>query len=313
MESLYGCRAMTLLLRTVVSILLLMYHANAQITCTCDRFTPDSCTVYDLQSPIAENVFPCTPVDSPNCNSYYCIDPITGYPGQVCVLETAPSINLIPGSSTTCEETPVVVAQYETTIWINELHYLGEDQGANFQYVEIVGPVGTVLSGNYRLEFYDGSTRSLYNAINLFGRLSDDPTTGAQGTGRGLSAQTITGTTIRTGFGVFTNGASGNDNDGPANAIALVDLNTGAVSQFISYQGSAGTEFGVGTDGKALDGTATGLVPTPMGVNEVPTNPNGNEESLQLQGTGLEIHQFRWASVTQPETRFGVNQDQVFA
>eukprot|EP00186_Timspurckia_oligopyrenoides_P002265 CAMPEP_0182449526 /NCGR_PEP_ID=MMETSP1172-20130603/35091_1 /TAXON_ID=708627 /ORGANISM="Timspurckia oligopyrenoides, Strain CCMP3278" /LENGTH=299 /DNA_ID=CAMNT_0024646843 /DNA_START=188 /DNA_END=1087 /DNA_ORIENTATION=+ len=276
--------------------------------CNCDRFVAETCSVFDLGAQLEANVFECTSQAATDCDTYFCTSPVTGSPGIICTIDTIPTI--IQNPDLTCSEVPTTVTRLQTSIWINEVHYLGGDQEANFQYIEIAGPVGTVLSGNYRIELYDGQTRSLYNTVPMFGVLSDGASTGATGTGIGLQIQTITGTTIRTGFGIFTNGQSGNDNNGPANAIALVDITTGFVSQFISYLGAAGTEFGEGTDGTALDGTAAGLTPTPMGVNEVPGS--GNEDSLQLQGTGLLVTDFTWASTPVPETRLAVNANQNF-
>lgn len=141
--------------------------------------------------------------------------------------------------------------------WINEFHYdnSGTDTG---EFVEVAGPSGTNLSG-WVIHAYNGADGASYGTVSLSGTIPDQ--------------QNCMGT-VSVSFAGLQNGPDG---------LALVD-NTGAVVQFLSYEGAF----------TATSGPAAGMTATDVGVSETSTTPVGY--SLQLGGTGGEYAAFTWAA-----------------
>jgi len=159
-------------------------------------------------------------------------------------------------------------------VWINEFHYdnASTDTGEG---VEIAGVAGVSLSG-FQLVGYNGNGGSSYKTVNLSGTLPDD------GSGFGQ---------IWFDFTSMQNGAP----DG----LALVD-NTGAVLQFISYEGTM----------TAAGGPANGMVSEDVGVTESSSTPVGY--SLQLGGSGSTAADFVW-ELAAAQTPNAANNNQTFA
>jgi len=161
-------------------------------------------------------------------------------------------------------------------VFINELHY--DNDGTDIgEAIELAGLAGTDLTG-WRLVLYNGANGAAYDTRSL--------------TGLTLSNQ-------QNGFGTVTitypsNGIQNGSPDG----IALVD-NTGAVVQFLSYEGTF----------TAVGGPADGLTSVDIGVAETASTPVGF--SLQLQGTGSTSADFTWAAAA-ANTFGGVNAGQTF-
>lgn len=157
--------------------------------------------------------------------------------------------------------------------YINEFHYdnTGADQ---FEYVEIAGVAGSDLSG-WHLDFYNGTNGRVYASWSLSGLIDDE---GA-------------------GFGALSFSGSAGLQNGPNDAIALVD-SFGALRQFISYEGSL-----VGTEG-----AANGIASQNIGLTENGSTPVGY--SLQLSGVATDSEGFSWQSGV---SSFGVlNADQAY-
>jgi endonuclease I len=145
-------------------------------------------------------------------------------------------------------------------VWINELHYdnVGADQ---HEGLEIAGPSNLSLDG-WSVCSYDGLTGAWVATLRLHGTLPN----------------------LENGKGVlwFAFPELGNGPDG----IALVDK-TGAVRQFLSYEGS----FTAG------QGPAAGLASTPLPVSELSTTPLGY--SLRVTGSGNDAADFVWQAAAQ--------------
>ncbi len=150
----------------------------------------------------------------------------------------------------------------QTTVFINEIHYdnAGTDVG---EAIEIAGPAGTDLTG-WSVVLYNGSAtqRIPYNTVALSGTLAD------AGSGFGFVALSFPSNGIQ---------------NGAPDGLALVD-DTGAVRQFLSYEGSF----------VAASGPATGLTSADIGVSETSSTPIGF--SLQLTGTGSSFEEFGWTA-----------------
>jgi len=157
--------------------------------------------------------------------------------------------------------------------WINELHYdnSGKDTG---EFVEIAGPAGTDLAG-WQVVGYNGNGGKTYKTVNLSGIIPDQG--GCMGT-------------LSFNFKKMQNGAP----DG----LALID-NTGAVVEFISYEGSF----------TANNGPASGMTSVDIGVSEAGSTPVGR--SLQLSGTGSQASDFTWQAA-QTNTSGQPNAGQTF-
>lgn len=149
------------------------------------------------------------------------------------------------------------VVSCDATAFINEFHYdnAGSDVG---EFVEIAGPAGTDLTG-WSVVLYNGNGGGSYGTIDLSAETIDD-----EGTGSGAVS------VARAGI-----------QNGSPDGLALVD-NTGAVIQFLSYEGSF----------TAADGPAAGLSSTDIGTSEPGTTAIG--DSLQLTGTGTTAGDFAW-------------------
>lgn len=157
--------------------------------------------------------------------------------------------------------------------WINEFHYDNASTDVG-EFVEVAGPAGTDLSG-WSLLGYNGNGGTVYKTVNLSGSLPD------QQAGSG---------TLAFAFSSMQNGAP----DG----LALVD-DTGAVIEFISYEGTFA----------AVGGAADGMTSVNVGVSETSSTPAGY--SLQLTGTGSASADFTWAAAS-ADTSGAVNTAQTF-
>jgi predicted extracellular nuclease len=162
----------------------------------------------------------------------------------------------------------------DTPVFINEIHYdnAGSDVG---EFVEITGPAGTDMTG-WQLELYNGSSSVLspYATLDLSGVLTDD--TGS-------------------GYGFLTVSHSGIQNGAP-DGMALID-STGAVVQFLSYEGSFTPN----------SGAAAGMTSTDIGVAETSSTDEG--DSMQLQGSGTLDSDFVWVSnITQTPGALNIDQ-----
>jgi predicted extracellular nuclease len=171
----------------------------------------------------------------------------------------------------------------QTPVFINEIHYdnTGTDTG---EAIEIAGPAGTDLSG-WSIVRYNGATGAAYTLP------AADP----------LGSDILIGTIpdLGDGFGmVVVNYVTNGIQNGSPDGIALVD-DTNSVVQFLSYEGSF----------TAVDGPATGMMSTDIGVSEPSDTPVG--DSLQLTGTGTYFEDFTWIS-TAPNTFGDYNTGQVF-
>lgn len=142
------------------------------------------------------------------------------------------------------------------SVFINEFHYdnAGTDSG---ERIEVIGPAGTSLTG-WKVVAYDGTSKTSYGTFNLSGTLAN------QCGGYGTSVVTATG---------LQNGAP----DG----FALVDA-SGAVVQFLSYEGSF----------LASGGAASGRTSVDVGRAETADTPVG--QSIQLSGNGTQASNFTW-------------------
>ena len=148
-------------------------------------------------------------------------------------------------------------AFFAQSVFINEIHY--DDAGADAdEGIEIAGPAGTDLS-TYTLTPYNGSNGAAYSVTALSGVI---PNEGG------------------TGYGAVFFPISGLQNGAP-DGIALD--NSGALIQFLSYEGSFAATAGV----------ANGVTSTDIGVSE---NGTVEGESLQLVGTGNVYSDFTWAA-----------------
>jgi endonuclease I/subtilisin-like proprotein convertase family protein len=154
--------------------------------------------------------------------------------------------------------TLVSVAAAGYTPWINEFHYDNDGTDAN-ESVEIAGAAGTDLSG-WSIVAYNGNGGTTYATVNLSGTLADQ----------------------QSGYGTLNFAVAGLQNGSP-DGIALVD-NTGAVVQFLSYEGSV----------TATNGPASGTTSVDVGVVESSTTTVGH--SLQLSGNGTAYADFTWQS-----------------
>ena len=154
--------------------------------------------------------------------------------------------------------------------WINEIHYdnLGSDEEEG---IEIAGPAGTPLGG-WSLHLYNGANGLTYSVIPLSGIVANE--SGGHGA-------------------LWFPGALQNGTDG----IALIDP-TGAVSEFLSYEGSF----------LAMNGPAVTRQSTNLPVSQSPQNPQGL--TLQRVGTGIGVASLEWMGA-RPHSGGSLNEDQV--
>ena len=166
-------------------------------------------------------------------------------------------------------------ANPSTSVFINEIHYdnTGTDAG---EAIEIAGPAGTDLTG-WSVVLYNGSSTQLnvYDTIPLSGVIPNQDN----------------------GYGVLAFLRVGIQNGSP-DGMALVDAGS-TVIQFLSYEG----------DFTAVNGPASGIASTDIGVSENGSGAVGN--SLQLTGSGTTYGGFTWAAEA-PNTFGNVNTGQSF-
>ena len=157
--------------------------------------------------------------------------------------------------------------------WVNEIHYdnSGSDRDEG---IEIAGTAGLDLAG-WSVALYNGSNGTVYGTLVLSGVIDDEGV----------------------GLGALWFAQSGLQNGAP-DGLALVDAD-GAVVEFWSYEGVV----------TAVDGPASGLTSTDLGVAETSSTPLGR--ALQRTGTGSTGDDFAW-SAPQQHTRGSVNQGQTF-
>ncbi len=153
-----------------------------------------------------------------------------------------------------------IISAHSQTVFINEIHYdnSGADQG---EAVELAGTTGIDLAG-WELVLYNGSNDLEYETVSLTGVFADESG----------------------GYGFLSFSILGIQNGDP-DGIALVNA-ADSVVQFLSYEG----------DFMALNGPASGLLSTDIGISESSSTPVG--ESLQLTGTGLFFEDFTWVQGT---------------
>ena len=141
------------------------------------------------------------------------------------------------------------------TVFINEIHYDNDGTDSN-EGIEIAGPAGTDLSC-YELLFYNGADSLQDPSVTLTGTIPDQ----------------------LCGFGTIWFAKSGIQN-GPRDAVGLLNTCSGSVIQFLSWEGEM----------MALDGPAMGMTSVDIGISE----PGCIGHSLQLIGTGTEYPDFTW-------------------
>lgn len=161
----------------------------------------------------------------------------------------------------------------QTAVFINEIHYddAGSDSGEG---VEIAGPSGTSLT-SYTITAYNGNNGESYKTETLSGTIPD------------LNS---------TGYGTVFFPISGLQNGSP-DGVALDS--DGTLIQFLSYEGVFA----------AINGVASGVTSTDIGVAETGSTPDG--ESLQLTGSGTTYENFTW-SVPLTNTYDAINTGQTF-
>jgi len=170
-----------------------------------------------------------------------------------------------------------------TPVFINEIHYdnTGTDAG---EAIEIAGPAGTDLTG-WSIIRYNGANGLVYTTPEA------DPS----------GADTLSGAIpdLDSGFGVvIINYTENGLQNGAPDGLALVDSSNNVI-QFLSYEGTF----------TAVDGPATGMTSTDIGVSENGSGLVGN--SLQLTGSGTVYDDFHWAAEA-PNTFGSVNTGQSF-
>ncbi len=141
--------------------------------------------------------------------------------------------------------------------WINEIHY--ENVGADVdEGIEIAGPSGLNLD-EFRLVAYNGSGGTFYDVVVLSGVIDNESN----------------------GYGALWFDLE-NLQNGTPDGIALVQISTGEVIQFLSYEGSF----------NATNGDAIGMASQDIGVSEGLSSPA--DHSLQLSGNGNVYSDFTW-------------------
>jgi len=179
--------------------------------------------------------------------------------------------------STTSNEdfaTPSEVVTVPSDAWINEFHYDNASSDVG-EFVEIAGSANLDLAG-WQIVAYNGNGGGSYKTTNLSGIISNQ----------------------QNGFGTISFAISSLQNGAP-DGFALVD-NSGAVIQFLSYEGTF----------TATNGVANGMVSTNIGVSETSSTPVG--DSLQLTGTGQSYSDFVWQSPS-ADSPGAINAGQTFS
>ncbi|RMA64250.1 hypothetical protein [Ulvibacter antarcticus] len=163
-----------------------------------------------------------------------------------------------PGTAAYSSYGGAVLASGGCLPWINELHY--DNTGADInEGVEIAGLAGLDLS-DFRIYFYNGADGTFYDNISLLGIIDNESNN----------------------FGALWFPRPGID-DGP-DGLALFQISTNTIIQFLSYEGSF----------IATNGPASGMGSIDIGVEELSNQPVG--ESLQLTGTGNQYNDFLWSN-----------------
>ncbi|MDF2178501.1 endonuclease [Aliiglaciecola sp. CAU 1673] len=157
--------------------------------------------------------------------------------------------------------------------WINEFHYDNDGTDSN-EFVEVAGTAGLDLNG-WSLVAYNGTNGAQYMSVSLSGSLTNQSN----------------------GFGTLSVAMAGLQNGAP-DGLALVNA-SGAVVQFISYEGSM----------TATDGAAQGMTSIDIGISETGTTPVGH--SLQLVGSGSQYADFTWQAAS--HSAGTINNGQSFA
>jgi predicted extracellular nuclease len=198
---------------------------------------------------------------------------------EAMIRRTLPAVALALLAAVVGLATGAPVAHAQTPVFINEIHYdnAGFDTG---EAVEIAGPAGTDISG-WRIVRYNGA-----NGMQFASPAAEETLPGRIPGGCGAF-----------GVVVITYPQDGLQNGSP-DGMALID-GTGAVVQFLSYEGAF----------TAVDGPAAGRTSTNIGVTEPATTPIGS--SLQLRGTGQFYEDFTWAGPA-GETFGSCNSGQTF-
>ncbi|RIK38831.1 MAG: hypothetical protein DCC55_19870 [Chloroflexi bacterium] len=161
-----------------------------------------------------------------------------------------------------------------TSVFINEFHYDNVSTDVD-EFIEIAGPAGTDLTG-WTLSLYNGQGGAPYGSpVALSGVLGDE--------GEGFGALAFFIAPLQ---------------NGSPDGIALVD-DTGAVRQFLSYEGAF----------TATGGPALGLTSVDVGVTQSDTTPIGS--SLQLMGASSCPENFGWAGPA-PASPGSLNSGQMF-
>ncbi|MGH1437781.1 MAG: hypothetical protein ACRBG0_25310, partial [Lewinella sp.] len=172
--------------------------------------------------------------------------------------ETYECDETVPAAATLTAIDNCDVSGIDPLLWINEIHYdnTGTDVG---EFIEVGGVAGLDLM-DYELALYNG-VNGLLDQVYMLGGVIDNE-------GAGLGAQAF-----------FIPGLMNGSPDG----FALVQVSTGDVLEFLSWEGSF----------MAVDGPAASLTSTDVGVSEPGTTPIG--ESLELSGTGFNMADFTWS------------------
>ena len=155
--------------------------------------------------------------------------------------------------------------------WVNELHYDNAGGDVN-EGIEIAGTAGLDLAG-WSVVLYNGNGGAPYATVALSGTIDDE--------GAGLGARWFAKSGIQ---------------NGGSDGLALVD-DTGAVVQFLSYEGTL----------TASSGAAVGDTSQDIGVAE--TSGTAVGRSVQLTGAGAVYADFAWAA-PQPHSRGSLNAGQ---
>lgn len=160
----------------------------------------------------------------------------------------------------------------ETGIFINEIHYDndGTDTG---EAIEVAAAPGTDLAG-WSLELYNGANGTSYGTYALPDTVGDSGAVAIDLPVNGLQ-------------------------NGAPDGIALIDA-TGAVVEFLSYEGAFA----------ATTGPAAGITSTDIGVEETASTPVGY--SLQRTGSGETGSAFSWSQPA-PASFGAINNGQTFA
>lgn len=148
--------------------------------------------------------------------------------------------------------------------WINEVHYDNTGSDVDETIEVVIENPGSYTLSLFQVHLYNGNGGAVYNTRTL-----DDYTVG----------NTVGNFTFYY-YNYTANGAS-IQNGGP-DGMSLSYNGTLITGQFLSYEGTF----------TAVDGPASGVLSSDIGVSEPGSTPIG--ESLQLTGTGTQYSSFTW-------------------